>query len=151
MYLIRNIYVDHQKEKLQIEKGIQVGLACSMAMVRNEWWGSTDIRLGEKVDHSKITPISGLFDLLSYANKYEVEDMGDGFKKIILDVNEYEENNIEGYIVFIRFSYDEIKTSGKKLFGRFFSEMVAVLKEGDFIEFDKKRIEVSGGRLKQVL
>lgn len=148
MYIIKNICLDHKTECLEIEKGIPVGITPPKAVSMYGWWGKTEIHLGDNVDYTKFPSAFGALNLLSYTNKYEVEDLNDGLKKFKFDVNEYEENNIEGYIIFVRFAHDDLKTNGEKLFGRVSTEIVVLLKEGDFLEYDNERIEVIGGQLK---
>lgn len=152
MYLIKNVYFDHRTNDVKVEDGIQIGiLGNSKTIARDDFWGKTEVHFGNYADFTKIPTISGLYNLLSYVSEYEVENTGDGFKKFSFYVSTYQPEKKEGYIIFIKQSLKEIKTNGQKIFGRYPTEIVAVLKDGNYLEFDGRRIEVIGVQLTLLL
>ncbi|MBE5819799.1 MAG: hypothetical protein E7310_03130 [Clostridiales bacterium] len=91
MYLIKNLYFDHQTNDVKVENGIQVGiLGKSKTIARDDFWGKTEVHFGDYADFTKIPVISGLYNLLSYVSEYEVENIGDGFKKFSFHVSTYQ-------------------------------------------------------------
>ena len=148
MYLIKNIYCNNRTNEINIESGIKVViLEKNEVVVRDEFWGKTEINLGIFADFTKIPNINEGFKLLSYVNEYKVEDIGDGFKKLFFNVSEYNGEKKEGYIIFVKKSINEIKTNGQKIFGRYPTEAVVILKNKNYHEFDNVRIEVIGEQL----
>ena len=148
MYLIKNISFDHRTNNVKVENGIQIGILGKFKkIVRDDFWGETEVYFGDYVDFTKIPNINGLYNLLSYVSEYKVENIGDGFKKFHFYTSTYQPDKKEGYIIFIKRSLKEIKTNGQKIFGRYPTEIVAVLKDGNYIEFDGRKIEVINKKL----
>lgn len=143
MYSLKTIYFDHQTNDVKVQNGIQIGLLCnSKAIARDAFGGKSDIHFGDYADFNQIPTINEFYKLLSYISEYEVENIDDGFKKFSFYVSTYQPEKNYGYIVFIQNSLKEIRTTGKKLFGRFPTEIVVVLKNRDFLEFKDRRFEV---------
>ena len=143
MYSLKTIYFDHQTNDVKVQNGIQIGLlGNSKAIARDAFWGKSDIHFGDYADFNQIPTINEFYKLLSYISEYEVENIDDGFKKFSFSVSTYQPEKNYGYIVFIQNSLKEIRTTGKKPFGRFPTEIVVVLKDGDFLEFEYRRFEV---------
>lgn len=87
MYLIKNIYFDYRTNDVKVENGIQIGiLGKSKTIARDDFWGKTEVHFGDYANFTKIPAISGFFNLLSYVSEYEVENIGDGFKKFSFHV-----------------------------------------------------------------
>lgn len=148
MYLIKNIYLNNFIHTVIVKNGIRAVKSDSNKeiLVTDNYWGSSEIKVENFADFSEFQIIDRNNILLSYTNEYSICDIGDGYKKIIFNVNTYQPEKIEGYIIFIENEAD-IKTNGKKLFGRYPNEIVAVLKDGEYLEFSGKRIEVINGKL----
>lgn len=152
MYLIKNLYFEPLTHNVNVEDGIQIGIiGTSKTCTGNDFWGKTEVLFGNYADFTKIPVSHGPYHLLSYVSEYEVENIDDGFKKLSFHVSTYQPEKKEGYIVFIRQSPKEIKTNGQKIFGRYPTEIVVVLKDGNYLEFGDKRIEVIEGRLALLL
>lgn len=119
------------------------------------FWGTAIVRLGSKFDEKNIEKDDDGYYRLNYITCMLGGDVtgieiGDGFKQFNFYVNEYTPDNIEGYIIFIP-KMPHIKTSGQRIFGRYPNEIVAVLREGDFLEFEDKRVEVRDSKLMLVI
>lgn len=148
MYLIKRIHSSGRRQDIRVENGIKVNQTGRKLVATNEFWGKTDIHLGDYADFSKFGKThSGEFMLLSYVSCFTTQSIGDGFQKLDLHVNAYKQQEIRGYLVFMNRTLEEIKTSGQKIFGRRQNEIVALLKDGDYLEFDGRRIEVIDKRL----
>ena len=154
MYLIKNIHFTDSGFAV-VDNGIEISKFKEELIATDEYWGKTNIiQLCDYADCSKFgRSHDGKNDLLSYVsvfepdNKHHVKDIGDGFKEFYFYVSTYQPENLEGYIVFIKQSKAEIKTNGKKIFGRYPNEIVAVLKEGNYLETGDRRIEVINNKL----
>ena len=150
MYLIKNIYLDKKTNCVVVQDGIRIAKIKSSSITRlevfNSFWGQTQINLGEAADFSKMEEVEKNQFLLSYANEYEVENLPDGFKKIEFNVSMYEPKKVEGYIIFVE-NEQKILTNGKVLFGRYPKEVVAILKEGEFVNISEKKILVINNKL----
>lgn len=120
----------------------------------NAFWGETDIHVGEYADMELMKKkcededIENMY-FLSYVSEYKSEDVIDNYKKISFNIST--PGVVDGYIVFIPHSFSEIHFTGEKLFGRYPTEIVAVLKEGNYIEFGGKTVKVINGELVLVL
>jgi len=112
----------------------------------DNFWGRTDISVGNYADFSKLPAYGEMDRLLSYVSEYSVEDYGDNYKKFYFNVSTYEPEKKEGYIIFVKFGQN-IETNGKKIFGRYPTEIVVVLKEGEYLEFNGKKVEVINEQL----
>ena len=150
MYLIKNIYLDKNTNCVVVEDGIRIAKIKSSMITRlevfNSFWGQTQINLGEFADFSRMKEIEENQLLLSYTNEYDIENLPDGFKKFEFNVSLYETNKVEGYIIFVE-NEEKILTNGKVLFGRYPREVVAILKEGEFIKISGKEILVINNKL----
>lgn len=148
MYLIKNIYLNNFIHTVIVKNGIRAVKSDNNKeiLVTDNYWGSSEIKVENFADFSEFQIIDRNNILLSYTNEYSICDIGNGYKNIIFNVNTYQPEKIEGYIIFIENEAD-IKTNGKKLFGRYPNEIVAVLEDGEYLEFSGKRIEVINGRL----
>lgn len=138
MYLLKNLKFTPLEGRLIVEDGIKVVRYPneSNVEVRNAYWGK-----------SKLTGIIVVSSLLSYVNSYCVNNMGDGYRSIDFHVSDHCPENIEGYILFIEKSFDEIKTDGEILFRRYPNEIVVILREGQFVEFSEKKATVVDNKL----
>lgn len=148
MYLIKNIYLNHFINTVIVKDGIRAIKSDGNKEIRvtDNYWGTSEVKVGDFADFSKLHVIDRNDILLSYSSEYNVCDIGDNYKNIIFNVSTYQPEKIEGYIIFIENETD-IKTNGEKLFGRYPHEIVAVLKDGQYLEFSGKRIEVISGKL----
>lgn len=147
MYLIKNIYLNRQTGEVKVENGIRVAkLDGHNINVVNPYWGEAETNVGCFSDLSKLTAIDEKYLLLSYVNEYIVTDMEDGFKKIWFNLSSYKRKGIEGYIIFLRHE-DDIKTNGEKIFGRYPTEMIVVLREGQYLDFSGKHVKMIDGLL----
>ena len=97
-------------------------------------------------DLSKLTALDEKYLLLSYVNEYTVTDMEDGFKKIWFNLSSYARKGMEGYIIFLKHEED-IKTNGEKIYGRYPTEIIVLLKEGQYLDFSGKHLKIIDGLL----
>lgn len=148
MYLIKNIYFDSRTKNVIVEDGIRVThcKGINQLFVYNQYWGKTKVYLGEFADFSRFPIIDEEALLLPYINEYSVKNMADHFKELLFNVSTFQPENIEGYIVFVKHGL-EMKTDGEKLFGRYCDELVVVLRDNNYLEFDGKKIEVINNHL----
>lgn len=142
MYLVKEVFTDQQGNVT-----ITNGIAATQTVKGNlelvgSFWGKEEIRIGEECDLEKMKGMIEHHLNVFYVNEYKTELLyKEHFKKIKFLINEYEPENIEGYIVFV--SHEEkIKTTGEILFQESPTEIVVVLKEGNYLEFVDKRIVV---------
>ena len=128
MYLLKNVYLSPMTENVMVENGIRATLLKNKELrTHNDFWGRTEIHLGEFADFSKFAEMERKrVYLIPYISEYEVKDIFDGFKDFYFSISTYQPDKVEGYIIFIKKARD-IKTSGKKLFGRDTDEIVAIL------------------------
>lgn len=149
MYLIKNIYFDNQIQNVVVENGIRVGVLqyVTKLIVADPFWGETDIWLGSKSEFAYWSESKGKYTLLPYVDEYEVKPLKDGFKEFSFNVSEFQQDNLEGYIIFIKSSNGDIISNGEKLFQRYSTEIVVVLRDGQYVEFDGKRIQVTNKQL----
>ena len=145
MYLIKQVGTT-QKGSVTIESGISAAITQprKLTMIGN-FWGEDDVRLGDYCDMEKLAGEEHCLNV-SYTSTYKAVDIGDGFKRLEFWISSYEPNNVEGYILFMNYERD-IETNGEKLFGRWQTEIIVVLREGQYIEFSGKRLEVVNGGL----
>lgn len=149
MYLLKNISFDAMNKNVIVENGIKICVKNNNTLVYlpYSFWGETQIDLGKYIDFSKFEKLDDNGScLLSYVNEYISVPIVDNFRKLIFNVSTYQEDKIEGYIIFLEHG-ENIKTNGERLFGRYYDEIVVVLKEKDFLEFEGKRIEVVNNNL----
>ena len=137
MYLLQTLSVDQETNKVIIEFGIYAGALERLhkAIVKDEFWGETEITLGYNSDFGFNSQKKSEFTLLPYVNSFEIEDLEDGFKKFHFFVGKRNNKKFEGYMIFIKSSPTDIETNGKKLFCRTPREIVVILKEGHYIKF----------------
>lgn len=149
MYLIKSIYFDSHTDCVKVENCIRIlkSKDSKKTLVSHDYWGKTNLHIGQFANISQFTKPDNKYLLLSYVSEYSVKDLRDGFKELSFHVSTYQPDKIEGYIIFIKSSIDTIKTNGKKLFGRYLSEIVAVLKDGEYLEFSGKKIKVVDNHL----
>lgn len=152
MYLLKRIFAADFGKAVGVENGILAKWIGEKIFVSNSYWGDAVVELEKYADCSKFEKTNdGNRFLLSYVSSFDssewyVANVGDGFKKITFHISTYQPEKIEGYIIFIQ-TFNNIKTSGEKIFGRYPNEVVALLKEGDYIEFEGRRIEVINSKL----
>lgn len=149
MYLLKKISFDAMNKNVIVENGLKVGIRKNVLIyLPYSFWGETEINLGRYTDFSKLEKLDedNCKYLLTYVNEYYIKPLEDNFKKFLFNVSVYQEDNVEGYIIFLEYA-DKIKTNGEKLFGRYYNEIVVVLKDKDFLEFEGKRIEVVNNNL----
>lgn len=149
MYLLKKISFDAMNKNVIVENGLKVGIRKNVLIyLPYSFWGETEINLGRYTDFSKLEKLDedNFKYLLTYVNEYCIKPLEDNFKKFVFNVSAYQEDNVEGYIIFLEYA-EKIKTNGEKLFGRYYNEIVVVLKDKDFLEFEGKRIEVVNNNL----
>jgi len=150
MYLIKSFY--NSGNKITIEDGIRVTRQSDELIVSDSYWGESDIQVGASADFSKLKSTDDRDGtLLTYVSEYIVQDLAHGLKKIWFYVDTYQPEKKEGYIIFINRAYESIRTNGQKIFGRYQYEIVALLKEGEYLEFDGNRIEFINNKLMLVI
>lgn len=139
MYLVKNVFTDQQGNVT-----ITNGVAATETSPRNleiigSFWGKEEIKIGEACDLEKMKGMIEHYLNVFYVNEYKVQALYK--KQIKFYINEYEPENIEGYIIFIRHE-ENIKTDGEILYQKWPTEIIVVLKEEDYIEFADKRLIV---------
>ena len=148
MYLLKTMRFNQQTKNVEVEDGIRVYLIEGFKYIisTDSFWGKINIHLGTYADYSKFPTYKEKEQLLSYVSEYEVKECGDNYKEFYFNVSTYQPEMKDGYIIFIKFAND-IKTNGKKIFGRYTTEIVVVLKDGEYLEFDGRRVEVIDNQL----
>lgn len=115
MYLIKSIYFNPLADCLKVENCIRIPKSTDSkkTLVSHDYWGKTNLHIGKFADISQFTKLDNKYLLLSYVSEYDVKDIRDGFKEFSFHVSTYQPDKIEGYIIFIKSSFDNIKTNGK--------------------------------------
>lgn len=144
MYLLRKAYYDALNKKAVIEPGIKCLVDKNgLLMIPDSFWGTSEV-WGN--DTSRLIA-DGEYMLLPYTNEIQIKSENDGFKDILFNVSIYDENNIDGYVIFIPFA-NNIETNGEKLFGRYVEhEAIIILREHDYIKFDGQELVVENEKL----
>lgn len=140
MYLLKSIVVDKQKDSVDVENGIPCLLINGKLEAYDEFWGRTEIVCFDCMDWERIKKNDNDEYILSYCNEMKSVDMGDGYKKLYINVTT--PNDIEGYIIFVKFTNEEIKTNGKKIFGRYPNEGIFILENGQELILDGHIVKV---------
>lgn len=149
MYLIKQIALAKNLEDAFIAKeGICMGSAGNpKKLISWGFWGDAVASCGDNFDLSMLPKDGeGCTVRLTYANSYEVSNVGDGFKKIHFFVDKYQPDEIEGYILFAERVIADIWTSGEIIGGRYGNEIVVVLRKGQELEFTEPKYH--GGKVK---
>ena len=143
MYLIKNIIIESETDTVTVEDGIRVSKSKYpfKPLAIQEYWGKTDIHLGSFADISRFPKIDENTFLLSYVSEYKVNDIGNNFKEFTFNVCSYKPERLKGYLVFIKPGL-HMKTNGKKLFERCPDELVVLLKNNEYLEFNGIKVEV---------
>lgn len=150
MYLLKNISLNHTTKSVVVDPGVQFVRVNHSYIFLNEFWGSTDLLVGEFADFNRLPVIAENKFYLSYVSEYFATKLPDSYTNICFSLSAYEPEKIDGYIVFIN-SENNISTNGEKLFGRYPTEIVVVLKEGQYLTFSEQKVEVQDGKLKLTL
>lgn len=152
MYKLKTLSYNYENKSIVSRNGILCLEAKDEIFPLSQFWGNTEINIGTYADENLMKEDAEKDDesfYLTYAIEYKSEEEKDGFKKLTLSVSTPGE--VKGYIVFIPYSGLNIKTSGEKLFGRYPTEIVAVLKEDDYLTFSGRTLMVMKNQLVCVL
>lgn len=150
MYLIKQMALAKDLESAFVARdGIHMHVSEKNKKLLSVWgfWGDAECFWGDNFDLSilpKTEFVPGV--RLTYANSYEVKNVGDGFKKIDFFADEYKPDEIEGYILFADKVIADISTNGEVIGGRYGNEIVVVLREGQELKFTEP--EYYGGEVK---
>lgn len=127
MYLIKEISINELDGSIKITDGIKCAYIDNQLVVIDQYFGEAEIWMGTFADKSKLTCNKHTNErLLTYCNEITVNELGDGYKKLIFNVSTYN-NKVNGYIVFIKYSSTEIKTSAKKIYGRYPNDAIILI------------------------
>lgn len=131
MYLIKNIYQNPDTKDVIIQNGIRVKqLNNGETVVLNSYWGHSCITTR---DNPEFTEKNG--DLyMCYTNDFDVTELSRDEKKFLFGLGNFEKDNVEGYIVLIRYA-KQLKSTATKIFGRHQTELIAIMQEGEQIDF----------------
>lgn len=140
MYLMKTLRIDKQTDSIDVENGIPCALINGKLIAYDEFWGKTEIICGNYADWDKIKKNTNDEYILSYCNEINAIEDKDGFKKLL--INTSVPNSIDGFIIFIKYTNDPIKTNGEKLFGRYPNEGIFILKNDQEIILDNHKIKV---------
>lgn len=149
MFLIKKLSIHGFTDSVQVVNSLTAVRHDNEIYLMDAYWGNSKVSIGEYIDSSKFPKIDENKFLLSFVNSYSTSNYNDGFVTLELTADYYEPDNCEGYMIFIPRSFDlnGIKTDGERLFRRYPQEIIAVLREGNYLVFDNKRIEVINGKL----
>ena len=145
MYLIKKLST--QNGALVAENGIRIikmwdsDSNKSNFSIFNGFWGSTDIYISKLTDISKFQKVCHSLYLLSYATKLISKNTDNNSKNFKFFVDDYQPNNIEGYILFIE-NEKNISTDGQIIFSNSPNQIVVILKNGQYLDFSGKKATV---------
>ena len=160
MHLLKTISLCDMGRSVRVVDGVRAVKMKDHYRISDPFWGDADITIDKYADVATFSKTDNENEILipyvtsfAYSPKtdYYVKDIGDGFKKIWFHVNGYIPDKIEGYIIFIKKSIGEIKTSGNIIYQRYHTEMVVLLEEGNYLNFEGKKIEVINNKLVLVI
>lgn len=145
MYFIKEIITNRLNNTIEIVNGIKTYKIGDKYVAGDDFWGKTELLVGTFADEKKFTKYNDYL-LIPYTNSYNVKDIDDGYKQLDFNISTLDLGNIEGYIVIIKYD-SNIKTNGEVLFRRYPSEIMVVLREGEFLEVFDKVIKVVDNKL----
>lgn len=154
MFLIKELSYNHFMQHNVVNNGLSLAIdeEKNNKLFCSYFWGGTEVEMGPFFDRNKIEKTAfALETRLTYINEYFVKKDSENKVVMELKVSKYEPNNIEGYFIIIRKNSRKITTSGEKIFGRNENEIVAILREGDYLIYDAGKIKVINGELVLVL
>lgn len=151
MYIIKQIQVNNFKETVKSYNGVDYYLFNGVDTVvdfQSELFG-VDLKFNLSIySDVKKTETKNKY-LVTYASSYNVNQLKDGFKELVLNVEKKNEK-IDGYIISIDYLYD-VKTNAEIIGSNDGNRFILVLREGNYIQFDlaneKKTIKMIDGKL----
>lgn len=158
MYLLKTLGFAELGKYVKVKNGIElIKMDNKKYEVLDPFWGKASVIMLHRSDESKfertdeekhylLTYISSIFGDSDNTGI----NIGDGFRDFKFFVAEYTPEYIDGYIIFIHLM-DRIETDGQKIFGRYPNEIVVILKEGNYLEFSDRRVEVINSKLMLVI
>jgi len=145
MYLIKSITLTENSESVFVAKdGMNVYAMTDPIKLGFPWgfWGPTEVICNDDFDLSVLPKAQMKHEVyLTYANSYEVSDVGNGNREIKFFVGKYDPDNIEGYILFVDKVIGSIRTNGQKVGGKYNNEIVVVLREGRYLQIEEPKHE----------
>lgn len=157
MYLLKTLGFAELGKYVKVKNGIElIKMDNKKYEVLDPFWGKSSVMISPKADESKLEKTDEenhyLLTYTSYifGKNNEGIAIGDGFKDFTFFIHDYTPEDIEGYIIFIHLM-DRIETDGQKIFGRYPNEIVVILKEGNYLEFSDRRVEVRNSKLMLVI
>ena len=138
MYLVKRVYTNEYGD-VTIQNGV-TAVQVEDKKLQLIKWDKADVRIGELCNLEQLKESAKPYLRVSYINEYERDFFVNGGNFKLL-VNQYESQNIEGYIIFIEHE-ENIKTNGNIIVRRYPTEIVVVLTEGDYLEFADKKLEM---------
>lgn len=158
MYLLKTLGFAELGKYVKVENGIRlIKTGDKKYEVLNPFWGKSSVVLSHGSDEANLEKTySEDYYLLNYISFIWGEpgntgiNIGDGFKDFKFCLYQYTPEAIEGYIIFIE-KMDKIKTNGQIIFRRYPNEIVAILRDGNYLEFSDRRVEVINSKLVLVI
>ena len=144
MYIIKEIKLNKFNNSIEIIDGISCALINDKLIPFDEFWGKTEIMTGNFTDW-RLLKNKSKEDMLTYCNEINVQNLDDGYKKLLFNVST--PNKIDGYIVILRNIDGKIDTNGIKIFGRYYNEGIFLLKENKVVSFENYHVKVIDGHL----
>ena len=145
MFFLKNVEYNYIDQRVEIENGIRCCLINNTLNICSSFWGQSEIWGNDKSKLIKTKDKN--IQLLPFVNEIKVKEDIDGYKNILFNVALYDENNIEGYVIFIEHGQN-IETNGEKLFSRYIgNEIITILREGQFVKFDNNQLVVNNNEL----
>lgn len=148
MYLIKEVEIGGLERNIKVYDGLKTYNINDQFIAINDFWGDTSIIIGEFCDTSKFIKLGNAY-FIPYANEYNMKDLYDGYKKMELNVSEMS-NDVKGHIVIVK-QAENIKTDGETLFRRYPTEIIVLLKEGQYLNLYDKKLKVIENKLCFVL
>lgn len=154
MYLIKRLSIDPTNGSFVVNTGIKAKITKysegrpSRFVIPEAFWGGTDIKLSS-IGRYVETQEKGTV-VIEYATSYKMELFRDVRYILNLIIGNRNTKNIEGYIIFVD-NGSNFKTNGETLYGGYRKEIIVVLKEGQYLDFSRQRVEVVKGKLMHVI
>ena len=145
MYFIKEIEINKLEDTIKVIDGLKTYNIGGKQVAIDDFWGKTEIIVGTYADKSLFKENDNVI-FIPYASEYSVKDIEDGYKQLFLNVSTPEYDNVDGYIVVVKYATD-IKTDGKVLFRRYPTEIVVELKEGQYLNLYNKKLKVIQNKL----
>ena len=152
MYYLKYINYCSLENKLEIIDGLKcIKLSTDMYLFRDDFWGGSQLDIGKRIDVNKFISSNGKENYLYKCNDIKTKELEDGFTGLSFILNEPQEDNIDGIILFFPITpTGKCETSGTKIWRRY-NDSIFLLKDNDYISFNNIYLKAVRNKLVQYI